>query len=388
MVVKIAPSSPTLRYALSYNSEKASRGEGRLVTASGMDFPGEDGIWATFARYERLNYSSKNVSFHMFICPSDAEAFDDGKASSMAAELMAGLGYGSQPYAVFRHDDAGTPHYHVLSCRVGNDGRKIRDYNDVRVLQRMMREMAGKYGYSIGDGTREAQKAQGIDARMFDRRKGHVGAQMQSIFDECLSYRFTSFPKFQRIMQEHGVKAESRAEGDSWSIILQGLDRNGRPCTRRLSEDALSPGMYGKYESRALACKESTERLVREKTRIRTISTFALENSRSEAHFLAILRNKGLDAEIFRDSDGKASGINFIDGTTRCAFKASEIRGGITAEDINEAAGGRWTEESPVQAETEGITLGELIAGTRGSLSKSHEKDPKDNRKKKSRGII
>lgn len=40
---------------------------------------------------------------------------------------MEALGYGNQPYIVFKHNDITREHIHIVSLRVDSKGRKISD---------------------------------------------------------------------------------------------------------------------------------------------------------------------------------------------------------------------------------------------------------------------
>ena len=48
-------------------------------------------------------------------------------------EYMEKLGYGDQPYIIFRHEDNARPHIHIVSLRIDEQGRKIRDYKSGNV---------------------------------------------------------------------------------------------------------------------------------------------------------------------------------------------------------------------------------------------------------------
>ena len=43
---------------------------------------------------------------------------------------MQRLGYGNQPYLIFKHEDIGREHIHIVSLRVDSKGRKINDYKE------------------------------------------------------------------------------------------------------------------------------------------------------------------------------------------------------------------------------------------------------------------
>ena len=49
---------------------------------------------------------------------------------AIGREYMDRLGYGDQPYIIFRHDDNARPHIHIVSLRIDEQGRKLRDYKE------------------------------------------------------------------------------------------------------------------------------------------------------------------------------------------------------------------------------------------------------------------
>lgn len=45
---------------------------------------------------------------------------------------MESLGYGQQPYVVFRHRDIARTHLHIVSVRVDESGKKIDHNNELK----------------------------------------------------------------------------------------------------------------------------------------------------------------------------------------------------------------------------------------------------------------
>lgn len=152
MVTKIMRSAGTVMSALDYNQEKVNAGKAVVVATANIG-DGQDAIRSTFKVYESRNIRSRNVSFHMSVNPSPQDMITDGQIPSFVSELMAGLGYGNQPYVLFRHEDIERCHYHVVSVRVGYDGKKIPDRQEHRRCSEITRELSNKYGLEMFDKT-------------------------------------------------------------------------------------------------------------------------------------------------------------------------------------------------------------------------------------------
>ncbi len=47
----------------------------------------------------------------------------------IASQYMQKIGFGKQPYLVYRHNDAGHPHIHIVSTNIQKDGSRISLHN-------------------------------------------------------------------------------------------------------------------------------------------------------------------------------------------------------------------------------------------------------------------
>ena len=323
MVVKIMKSCPSVKNAMDYNERKVSSGDAELL-ATVNKRACDASIQDTFRFLENRNIRSKDVSFHMSVNPSETDGMTPEMALDFINKLMDGLGYGNQPYAVYRHTDIDREHYHVVSVKVNEDGKKISDFQDKRKAMDLTRKYAEKYGYTIGNGEGEKAREMGFDTRRFNPDIGHVVAQMEAIFKECCSYHFTTFAQFQMIMESHGISVSHRT-GDESTILLQGLDQDGKTCTVPIDERDTSLAMYEMYEKRALHCHGRSSLRRRELDKIDSLASFCLPRSTSEKHFFRMLKKHDIDIKIHRSATGDIIGATFVDHATRSAFKCSEL---------------------------------------------------------------
>lgn len=70
---------------------------------------------------------TKTAMFHCSLNPHPDEILSDETLTQIAKEDMEALGYGKQPYIVFKHNDIAREHIHIVSLRVNSKGEKIND---------------------------------------------------------------------------------------------------------------------------------------------------------------------------------------------------------------------------------------------------------------------
>ena len=387
MVVKIMKSCPSVKNAMDYNERKVACGDAELLATANVRAC-DASIQDTFRFLENRNIRSRDISFHMSVNPSATDGMTEEKALGFIDDLMKGLGYENQPYAVYKHTDIDREHYHVVSVKVNEEGRKIKDYYDKRKAIELTRQLADKYGYRLGNGDGERAREQGIDTRRFDPSIGRVVAQMEAIFKECCSYHFTSFQQFQMIMQSHGLSVTHRA-GDESTILLQGLDKAGKACTAPVDERDTSLSMYEMYEQRALQCYGKTSIRRRELDKVDSLASFCLPRSTSQKHFENMLRKQDIDIRIHRNSSGGIMGATFVDHATRSAFKCSELPS-FKLDSIRAAdASLLWHESQPQHHEQlekqshNGPGISDVLEGLGAGHSQEQEMMEDDNKNKK-----
>ena len=127
MIVKIMKPADSVFSVLGYNENKVEGEDAVLVAWYNMDSDTEESIPETFAHRERIARSEGRQSFHMVISPAEGEDFDDTRMKEYVRRLMDGLGYGEQPYVLYRHEDTAHVHWHVVATRVRENGCKVHD---------------------------------------------------------------------------------------------------------------------------------------------------------------------------------------------------------------------------------------------------------------------
>ena len=131
MIAKIS-STENLGGALGYNFKKMQHNEAVVLCVNELrkGFDGTfqmDKVLADMQKTIPEQCRTKKTVFHCSLNPHPDEKLSDEQLTQIAKEYMEALGYGKQPYIVFKHNDIAREHIHIVSLRVDSKGRKMND---------------------------------------------------------------------------------------------------------------------------------------------------------------------------------------------------------------------------------------------------------------------
>ncbi len=260
----------------------------------------------------------------MSVNPGPGDGISEERIPEFVKDLMEGLGYGEQPWVVFRHEDTGRVHYHVVSTRIDSEGRKIRDYYEKRACDRLVKGLQDKYGYVKGGGAKKTEGAN-VTIPVFRYGEGDVVRMMEDCLRHSLTYRFTTGRQFAEVLRCHGVLVREGLGKDDLKVHLsfQGLGDDGRPCTASVSDVKMSLDVMKAVDERIEECDGLDVR--REKAGLLKKVSSALERCGDIPSLVRTLKPQGVDLVIYRDKDGIPRGSTLIDHTSACVFKGSEL---------------------------------------------------------------
>ena len=136
MVVKIYAPAPSTSSAVQYNERKVAEGKASVIFSSNIDNPRNP--MKTFEQYENGSLRTEKMSFHASINPSITDNMTDEQVQEFARRYMEKMGYGGQPFILYKHTDTGRIHYHLVSVRVDENGRKVPDFRERKLSQEIM----------------------------------------------------------------------------------------------------------------------------------------------------------------------------------------------------------------------------------------------------------
>ena len=389
MVVKIKQAAASMKSPLDYNYRKVHSEDAEVIDVANIPGQTEREVRKEFRKYENLSIRTTRLAFHMSINPSEEERLSDQEIRRIAACLMNGLGYGSQPYVLFRHDDIERTHYHVVSIRTGLGGRKLPDRREYERCQTVMQEHSEEFGYKVGGQGGASESLPEMSVR-FEPGGKDVLMIMEHLFRACCSYRFTSEAQFRLIMKRHGLEANVSGSDDHY-ISLRGLDLEGNPCTPLVDERDTSYDMYRSLMRRASDTLRQWDELGYEREVVSKIASRCLRESTGEDDFRLRMARNGIETELVRDGRGNVTDMLIIDHRSRCAFSDGDLTE-FRAEDIRKKEeGGGWNED-----ESKGNSRHEDVAASLGMVLdaflnsrgvKSRGKEPGNKKHKRQRSV-
>ena len=114
--------------ALYYNKEKVDKDEAEVLLWQKMLEPYDkcgrldiDACMESFMPYLEANRRTTNTVFHASLNPSPEDRLTDEQLRKIACEYMERMGYGEQPYIVFKHKDISESI--SISCRCASMSR-------------------------------------------------------------------------------------------------------------------------------------------------------------------------------------------------------------------------------------------------------------------------
>lgn len=138
MVIKILGSSASFN-GVGYNERKTVDGKSQLLVAKNfgaLELKGDNVTKQDYIDYFK-DFSSGNTrikspQFHAMISGEGRE-YNFEQLSDIAEKYLEHMGYADNPYLIYAHSDTKNNHVHIVSSRVGQDGKKINDsYEKVR----------------------------------------------------------------------------------------------------------------------------------------------------------------------------------------------------------------------------------------------------------------
>ena len=340
MIAKIS-STVNLGGALGYNFKKVEKGEASILLAQDL-FQNKEGTYTmaeVFADMQAVipeKCRTKKMVFHCSLNPHPDEKLSDETLTQIAKEYMEALGYGKQPYIVFKHNDIAREHIHIVSLRVDGEGRKINDKFEKRRSKKITDALEKRFG--LIPSSKVADKAV-EETPQIDTTQGNIKEQVASALRMVLKhYRFCSLGELNAILSAYNltveeIKTEFRGKKYDGLVYVPTDDKGGKVSTPIHASDIGRGVGYTAVQNRMQKSKQNVKPLiptVRNKV-LKTMRT----SPNTEKELLQRLEEQGLRVFIRKNESGRIYGITFIDDKAGIALNGSRLGKGYAANVFN-----------------------------------------------------
>ena len=340
MIAKIS-STENLGGALGYNFKKVEKGEASILLAAEL-YQNKEGRYTmedVLADMEALipeKCRTKKMVFHCSLNPHPDDKFSDEQLVQVAREYMEALGYGNQPYIVFKHSDIAREHIHIVSLRVDGEGKKINDRFEKRKSKQITDTLERKY-YLIPS-SKVSEKAV-TETPKVDTIKGNIKEQVANVVRMVLKhYKFCSLGELNAILSKYNlaveeVKTEFRGKKYDGLVYVPTDDKSNKVSTPIHASDIGRGVGYTAIQNRIQKSKQTVKPL------IPTIRNKVLQTMRTSPNTEKELRQKleeqDLRVAIRKNDNGRIYGITFIDDEQGVALNGSRLGKGYAANIFN-----------------------------------------------------
>lgn len=322
MVVRIK-TGKSIRGALSYNERKVMKGDAELILASRFGCELDTlGFTKKLNRFEKLNSRSQKVktnTLHLSINFSPADQVDTEMMQLVAADYMRQIGFGEQPYLVYRHNDTGHPHIHIVTSIIQPNGRAINVHNLGRQKSEPARkEIELEYGLIRAESVTRKNEVPGINATL-----------KNTVQEITSAYHFASLDELNAILKQFSILADAGRQGsrlrEKGGLLYYRLDALGNKTGIPLKASAI----HTKPTLANLVKKFEKERPKKEfygKRAAKIIAeVFNKPGMLSESRFKNPLERRKLQVDYQRDQEGKLTGLLIIDHFSKVVLNSDEI---------------------------------------------------------------
>ena len=342
MVAKISHGS-NLYGALSYNQEKVDEGLGKVLATNLVIEPADGAFNATacmqdFERFMPSHITTRKPVIHVSLNPHPDDKLTDEQLTEIGQKYMERLGYGSQPYMIFKHEDIDRQHIHIVSTRVRPNGSLVPDNFEKDRSNKIRRELEQEYNLIPAKGQKQGEVWQ---ISSVDMAQGNLKKQVANVIKPLIQmYRFQTLGEYRTLLSLYNVGVEEvKGENNGKpyrGLVYSALDGKGNRIGKPLKSSLFgkAPGIEA-LEKQFGTSKEAIK-ADGVTARTRAVVADTLAAIRTESEFRAALQKKGIDPVLRRNDEGRIVGATFIDHNERAVLNGSRLGKEFSANVLNE----------------------------------------------------
>jgi hypothetical protein len=286
--------------AVNYNDKKLGKDRGTLTHIQNFHTVGHKPLSEIPAselrdyleQYSARNKRVKNPQFHAVLsCNCKDQSF--AELTQTAKEIMKTMGYADNPILIYGHNDTNNNHVHIVTSRVGPDGKKINhDFEKLRAMAAL-------------------NEILGVDVK--DSLKRDI--------EDASKWNFGTKAGFLMIMEQKGYKITQGNEGYVFSKYGRSIDS--------IQELPASKGINPVLRNKALERVKTV--IGQQKERDKSLFNLQLDKRTGlySCKLADVLQRQGYHLMFFQ-KDGKLPyGFSVLDHNKKIVFKGSELGIGI-----------------------------------------------------------
>ncbi|HEU0226666.1 MAG TPA: relaxase/mobilization nuclease domain-containing protein [Arachidicoccus soli] len=287
--------------AVNYNAKKVIAGNAKLIYFENFgalqhkEHVSKEEFEVYLQKYSSRNKHIKKPVFHG-VCSAKGKNLSHEALKDIALKIMDHLGYSDNPMLIFAHSDTENNHVHVVTSRVGLNGKKIKDSYEKKRANHYLNTLLGR----------------------------NTTEEFNLHLHTALAYKITTAAQFSLLMEREGYSVKKDGE---FFVFYKYGKKQGSIQIRKLSDKILSDNNHAFHirQLRALIYKykrNCNSRLNSNQTV--SYSTSPLKFHSELTDFLK--ENFGLEFCFFVGKDKENPyGYSLIDHQHKEVYKGSDV---------------------------------------------------------------
>jgi hypothetical protein len=344
MVAKIT-TPKSIEAALNYNEKKVQKGNAVCLHAANyLKDAKEMNFYQKLAGFERLNSLNERATtktLHVSLNFDPSEKLTENKLLQIASDYMEKIGFREQPYLVYKHEDAGHPHIHIVSTTIKADGSRINTHNIGRnQSENARKEIEKQYGLIRAEKQQQLRNPgiKPVDAEKVVYGKSETKRSISNVVGAVFSsYKFCSLPEFNAALKQFNVVADrGKEEGRIYKnrgLVYRILDADGNKVGVPIKASSIGCKPTLDNLETKFAANETAKENLKPFVKVKVDECLAQTPSTMK-ELMEYLRQKNIYTALRKNAEGRLYGITFVDNQNKCVFNGSDLGKGCSVAAI------------------------------------------------------
>ena len=335
MVAKITISK-RVEVALNYNEKKVQKNNAVCLYASNyLNDAKNMNFYQKLNGFERLNNLNERAAtntFHVSLNFDPSEKLSDQRLTEIGSLYMDKIGFAQQPFLIYKHEDAGHPHIHIVSTTIKEDGSRINTHNIGRnQSEKARKEIEQLHGLIKAERQQKLLnpgiKAVNIEKAIYGKHetKRSISNVVSAVFSQ---YNFTSLPEFNAALKQFNVVAD-RGKEEGWiykkrGLVYRILDAEGNKIGVPIKASSIGCKPTLDNLEKKFATNEPAREALKQSAK-KTIDECLQQGEKTIKNLVAQLEQKQIYTVLRQNAEGRLYGITFVDNQNKCVFNGSDL---------------------------------------------------------------
>ena len=290
-------------------------------------------IAENFRAFMPMTGRTKKPVLHISLNPHPDDKLTDQDFEILAREYLDKLGFGEQPFIIYKHMDIDRHHIHIVTVNVNEQGKRLNQDFLFRRSKKITTELEEKY--NLHKAQRE-KITPDMPIKKVDPN-GDIKRQVANAVKMVgMRYKFQTLGEYNTVLSLYNIKCEQtdgRVNGREYhGLVYFATDDNGKTIANPFKASRL-----GKFASRTAIdsrFEKAKDKIDVDPTKRKVADVLA--GATDKEYFTAKLKAQNIDV-VFRYTDeGRIYGVTFIDHNTMTVLNGSRLGKQFSANALNE----------------------------------------------------